>query len=76
MRQPPRSAPDDPLAATILGLMDYDTPVTLDILAERSGLRAEHLHRILLDLELETRITVGPGGTFLRRRRQNRTQRC
>lgn len=72
----PDPPPDDPLAATILGLMDYDTPVTLDILAERSGLRAEHLHRILLDLELETRITVGPGGTFLRRRPQNRTQRC
>lgn len=68
--------PGDSQAAAILGLMDYEVPVTLDTLAERSGLRAEHLHRILLDLELETRITVGPGGTFLRRRSQNRTQRC
>jgi len=71
---PEEQAPADPQAAVILKLMDYDAGVTLDTLIERSGLRAEHLHRILLDLELETRITVGPGGTFLRRRPQNRTR--
>jgi DNA processing protein len=60
--------PNDPQAALVLSLLDYDAGVTLDTLSERSGLRAEHLYRILLDLELETRITVGPGGTFLRRR--------
>jgi DNA processing protein len=75
-RVPADPPPDDPQAAAILRLMDYETPVTLDTLAERSGLRAEHLHRILLDLELETRITLGPGGTFLRRRPQNRTRKC
>jgi DNA processing protein len=60
--------PVDPQAAVILKLLEYEVGVTLDTLSERSGLSAEHLHRILLDLELETRITVGPGGTFLRRR--------
>lgn len=60
--------PADPQAALVLNLLDYDAGVTLDTLSERSGLHAEHLHRILLDLELQARITVGPGGTFLRRR--------
>ncbi len=43
--------------------MGYD-PVSVNQLAERSGLTAEQLSSMLLILELEGRVNTVPGGYF------------
>ncbi|QID16309.1 DNA-protecting protein DprA [Nitrogeniibacter mangrovi] len=55
------SAADGPL----LDALGFD-PVTLDTLAERTGLTADTLYAMLLDMELEGRVSRLPGGRFQR----------
>jgi DNA processing protein len=60
------AAAPDATAAYVLARIDY-APTTLDTLIERTGLGAEQLHHILLDLELANHITSAPGSAYLRR---------
>ncbi len=63
---PPVAAePATPLAARLLEAMGYD-PVTPDLLAARCGLEAASVSAGLLELELEGRIEVLPGGACRR----------
>jgi len=63
---PPVAAePATPLAARLLEGMGYD-PVTPDLLAARCGLEAASVSAGLLELELEGRIEVLPGGACRR----------
>ena len=55
--------PIDPDYAKVLGAMGFD-PVSINQLAERSGLTAEELSSMLLILELEGRVNSLPGGLF------------
>jgi DNA processing protein len=57
-------ATDDP-AAQILACTGFD-PVTMDELVARSGLTAEALSVILLQLELDGRVSSLPGGRYQR----------
>ncbi len=56
-------ADTDPDYAKLLEAMGYD-PVSVNQLAERSGLTAEQLSSMLLILELEGRVNTVPGGYF------------
>lgn len=58
--------PLDDAAAHVLAQIDY-AATTLDTLVARTGLGAEQLHHILLDLELANHITSAPGSAYLRR---------
>ena len=49
----------------VLNLVDY-SPTTIDILVERSGLRAEAIASILLILELNNLVTSSSGGVYTR----------
>jgi len=49
----------------LLEALGYD-PVSLDVLAVRSGLTTERLSAMLLVLELEGKLTSLPGGRFQR----------
>ena len=65
-RTTPKPAPDaldtdDP----ILGAMGFD-PVTIDTMVHRTGLTTETLYAMLLDMELEGRVSRLPGGRFQR----------
>ncbi len=52
-------------ASKLLDCLGYD-PCDVDLLASRSGLTAEKLYAILLQLELDGRIASLPGGRFQR----------
>ncbi len=62
-----RQAPNRPeeSGCALLDAMGFD-PVTIDTLADRSGLTAETLYAMLLDMELEGRVSRLPGGRFQR----------
>jgi DNA processing protein len=55
------AAVDDPLLAA----MGFD-PVSVDTLVQRSGLTTDSLYAMLLDMELEGRVSRLPGGRFQR----------
>lgn len=59
--------------ARVLGSAGYD-PVTIDELAARSGLTADTLSVILLQLELDGHIATLPGGRYQRLAEQHSTQ--
>ncbi len=59
--------------ARVLGCAGYD-PVTIDELAARSGLTADTLSVILLQLELDGHIATLPGGRYQRLAEQHSTQ--
>jgi len=50
----------------VLDAMGYD-PVTIDTMVHRTGLTTETLYAMLLDMELEGRVSRLPGGRFQRR---------
>jgi DNA processing protein len=50
-------------ASSLITVMGYD-PVSVDVLATRSGLTADTLLAILLALELEGRVAQLPGGLY------------
>lgn len=52
-------------AVRLLDSIGYD-PIDIDTLALRSGLTAERLYAILLQMELDGRIASLPGGRFQR----------
>jgi len=58
----PRAAED---ADPVLMAMGFD-PVSIDTLVQRSGLTADSLYAMLLDMELEGRVSRLPGGRFQR----------
>ncbi len=62
---PPAPRLDD-TAAYVLSQIDYSA-TTIDILSGRTGLCAEQLHHILLDLELANHIVSAPGSAYVRR---------
>lgn len=66
---PPEKAaaaqPSDAQASKLLDCLAYDS-CDVDTLAARSGLTAERLYAILLQLELDGRIASLPGGRFQR----------
>ncbi|MCB1958840.1 MAG: DNA-protecting protein DprA, partial [Rhodocyclaceae bacterium] len=51
--------------ASLLDCIGHD-PLDVDTLASRSGLTAEKLYAILLQMELDGRIASLPGGRFQR----------
>ena len=55
----------DPDYQSLLDALGHD-PVTIDVLAERSGLTIEQVSSMLLILELEGQIEVLAGGTYLK----------
>lgn len=57
--------PSDPDAARLLDCLGFDA-CDVDTLGVRSGLTAERLYAILLQMELEGRIASLPGGRFQR----------
>lgn len=59
----PTAPPDD--EAQVLNAMGHD-PVNLDTLAGRTGLTAETLYAMLLEMELSGRLARLPGGRFQR----------
>ena len=61
---PPSAAPPDD-EAQVLDAMGHD-PVNLDTLAVRTGLTAETLYAMLLEMELSGRLARLPGGRFQR----------
>ena len=61
---PPVSAPSSEVAQ-LLNCIGFD-PCDMDTLASRSGLTAERLYAILLQMELDGRIASLPGGRFQR----------
>jgi DNA processing protein len=61
--QSSNSTQTDPDYANLLAAMGFD-PVTINRLAERSGLTAEQLSSMLLILELDGRVISLPGGRF------------
>lgn len=68
----PRSTPTEPTQAApenddpMLAAMGFD-PVTIDTMVHRTGLTTETLYAMLLDMELEGRVSRLPGGRFQRR---------
>ena len=66
----PAPRPDEASADTppdpVLEALGFD-PVTLDTLITRTGLTADSLYAMLLDMELEGRVSRLPGGRFQRR---------
>lgn len=52
--------PADPGQRTVLEAVGFD-PVSMDVLTQRTGLAVEHLHSLLLTLELEGRIRYSAG---------------
>jgi DNA processing protein len=62
---PPAAPPSDSDAAKLLDCLGYDS-CDVDLLAARSGLTAERLYAILLQMELDGRIASLPGGRFQR----------
>lgn len=68
--RPPAPRPDEASADTppdpVLEALGFD-PVTLDTLITRTGLTADSLYAMLLDMELEGRVSRLPGGRFQRR---------
>ncbi len=67
------SSGDSGDVARVLGSAGYD-PVTIDELAARSGLTADTLSVILLQLELDGHIATLPGGRYQRLAEQHSTQ--
>ena len=59
------AAEHDPDYHVLLDALGHD-PVTIDVLADRSGLTIEQVSSMLLILELEGQIEVLTGGTYLR----------
>jgi len=55
----------DETADPLLTAMGFD-PVSIDTLVQRSGLTADSLYAMLLDMELEGRVSRLPGGRFQR----------
>ncbi len=55
----------DPALSGLLECLGYD-PVSVDGLVERSGLTAEAVSSMLLQLELHGHVTACPGGKYLR----------
>lgn len=64
-RNPASAPPPDAEAAKLLDCLGYDS-CDVDTLSVRSGLTAERLYAILLQMELDGRITSLPGGRFQR----------
>ena len=62
---PVDTAADSDETARLLNCTGYD-PVTIDELATRSGLTADALSVILLQLELDGRVASLPGGRYQR----------
>lgn len=62
---PPATPAADPATQRLLDSIGFD-PCDIDTLAARSGLTAEKLYAILLQMELEGRIASVPGGRFQR----------
>jgi DNA processing protein len=62
---PARQGAEAPEASPVLEYLGFD-PQGMDILVERSGLTVEALSAILLQLELEGRVAVLPGGLYQR----------
>lgn len=63
--KPAAAPPPDPAAAKLLDCLGYDS-CDVDTLSLRSGLTAERLYAILLQMELDGRIASLPGGRFQR----------
>ena len=59
----------EPEAERILTRIPSDDPVTLDELAEATGMEPGRLLAALLELEMRDRVKQLPGGRYLRRRR-------
>lgn len=59
------SHPAEPEADSLLAMLGHD-PCTLDTLADRAGLTPDALLAMLLQLELEGRVTSLPGGRYQR----------
>ncbi|MFQ5993498.1 MAG: DNA-processing protein DprA [Acidiferrobacterales bacterium] len=55
----------DPRVSELLQYIGYD-PVTVDTLVERSGLTADYISSMLLEMELQGIIKSCPGGTYIR----------
>jgi DNA processing protein len=55
----------DPRMAQLLHYIGYD-PVSIDALVERSGLTAEYISSMLLEMELNGIVEACPGGTYMR----------
>lgn len=64
-RKPAAAPRPDAEAAKLLDCLGYDS-CDVDTLASRSGLTAEKLYAILLNMELDGRIASLPGGRFQR----------
>lgn len=64
-RKSAAAAPPDTESAKLLDCLGYDS-CDVDTLALRSGLTAERLYAILLQMELDGRIASLPGGRFQR----------
>jgi DNA processing protein len=62
---PGAQADHDEVHRTILQAMGYD-PVTIDLLAKRTGLDISDISSVLLILELEGKISSQPGGYYIR----------
>jgi DNA processing protein len=62
---PGGTPPASPRAAAVLDSIDF-APTTVDTLVERTGIAAERLHELLLELEMDGRIVAGGGG-YVRR---------
>ena len=62
-----RDAAEDGARSAVLDCAGFD-PVTVDELVERSGLTADALSVILLQLELDGRVSSLPGGRYQRQR--------
>jgi len=58
----------DPDCLLLLAHLD-DTPTSVDILVQRSGLTAEIVSSILLVLELQGYVSSGAGGLYQRAKR-------
>lgn len=63
--QPPREVADSPPEGSLLGLLDT-APMGFDEMVHCSGLTAEALSAMLLQLELEGKVASLPGGRYQR----------
>lgn len=59
------ATPENPRIAELLRHIGYD-PVSIDMLVERSGLTAEYISSMLLEMELKGIVEPCPGGTYMR----------
>ncbi|MFQ5754481.1 MAG: DNA-processing protein DprA [Acidiferrobacterales bacterium] len=59
------TTPENPRTAELLRHIGYD-PVSIDMLVERSGLTAEYISSMLLEMELQGIVEACPGGTYMR----------